>query len=468
MRITDGMMRNNSLLNINRNKQMLSRLEQQMSTGKKIQKPSEDPIVAVKAIKLRSTVREIEQYQKNIGDALSWMSVTEEAMMNVNDVLKRVRDLSVQGSNDTLGTDERAKVVEELEQLKIQILQEGNVNYAGRFVFTGYKTNKSLIFNQDNDERYAITQELSGADIEQITYIDAGDPTADPIVAPSQQTAHRIRLAYEGLDGDELDGDILSNELDGIDDVEILDSSDENAYNPPQGTVHFLADTGELIFHEEDVNAIEDFSITYEKQGFQKHDLNPEHYFDAIHKVEDDPDTWIHYEKKDEDINYQVSYNQDIDVNIQGRDLITHDMIRDIDELVQKVRNIPSAAEIEEKVKEVPEDQQEEYREMLMLEKDLLETQLGKNFEQMLTKCDKHLNSVIGKTAELGSRMNRLELTFNRLDADGINFKDLMSENEDVDIAEVVVNMTSAELVYQASLMASARTMQSTLLDFIR
>ena len=59
MRITNRMMTNNMLGNINKNKLNVSRLEEQYSTGKKIQRPSEDPIVTVRALKLRTNLTEL-------------------------------------------------------------------------------------------------------------------------------------------------------------------------------------------------------------------------------------------------------------------------------------------------------------------------------------------------------------------------------------------------------------------------
>ncbi|TCT14016.1 flagellar hook-associated protein 3 FlgL [Natranaerovirga pectinivora] len=442
MRITNSMVRNNTLLNLNRNRLALSQLEQQMATGKKIQKPSEDPIIAVRAIKLRSNVREVAQYRSNINDALSWMGVTEQAAVNINDILKRVRDLCVQGSNDTLGVGEREKVVQELEQLKFQIQQEGNVNYAGRFVFTGFKTDKPLIFNRDNNETYEITQRLNSKDIEKKAYVKEGTP-------PAMAETFRIRLAYAGLGEAATPITEIPTKTPPALNVINLTSEEANAYEPNPGEVIFLKDTGELIFNEVDIDNINDtFTFTYDKTGFKKNDLNPEHYFNVKHKVDPSDDTtWVTYNENNEKINYQISYNQDINVNTLGKDLITHTMIRDIEELISAVINIPE----EDSVK-----------------KTLLEDQLGQKFGNMLSRVDKHLKTVVGEVAELGSRMNRLELTNNRLENDLLNFTDLMSQNEDVDIAEVVVSMQSRELVYTASLMASSKILQPSLLDFLR
>ena len=85
MRITNKMMTNNMMGNINKNKINMSNLENQYSTGKKIQRPSDDPIVTVRALKLRTNLSELKQYyEKNIPDAMSWMDVTESSLTTVN------------------------------------------------------------------------------------------------------------------------------------------------------------------------------------------------------------------------------------------------------------------------------------------------------------------------------------------------------------------------------------------------
>ena len=153
MRITNKMMTNNVLHNIGNNKQLLSRLESQYSTGKKIQKPSDDPIVAVRALKLRTNLSELTQYvEKNIPDALNWMDTTESAMNVVNEILRQMNTYCDQGANDTLTATDRDSIITNLKELKQQIYQEGTTNYAGRYVFTGYKTDTSLVFENNTDE----------------------------------------------------------------------------------------------------------------------------------------------------------------------------------------------------------------------------------------------------------------------------------------------------------------------------
>ena len=81
MRITNGMLTSNCLTNINRNKSEMDKLNTQLATQKKIQKPSEDPITAIRALRYRYTSAEISQYlDRNIKDANGWLEVTEDAL----------------------------------------------------------------------------------------------------------------------------------------------------------------------------------------------------------------------------------------------------------------------------------------------------------------------------------------------------------------------------------------------------
>ena len=88
MRITNKIIQNNNLSNINTNKVYQDTLSNQMSTQKKINRPSDDPVVAIRALRLRSSVTEITQYySKNIPDAESWLNVTEDALKNLSTIV---------------------------------------------------------------------------------------------------------------------------------------------------------------------------------------------------------------------------------------------------------------------------------------------------------------------------------------------------------------------------------------------
>lgn len=154
MRVTNQIMTKNTLANINNNKLALSNIEDRYNTGKKVQRPSDDPVIAIRALKLRNNLTEIKQYyKKNVPDARSWLQLTESTLVQVSDICTTLHTLSTQGSQDTLTVEDRRSIVKTMRQYREQIYVEGNANYAGRFVFTGFKTDTSLSYQDASSEK---------------------------------------------------------------------------------------------------------------------------------------------------------------------------------------------------------------------------------------------------------------------------------------------------------------------------
>lgn len=440
MRITNSMMRTNSLWSINKNEELMSKYETQLSTGKKIQKPSDDPIVAVRALKFRTNVKEISQYKTNSEDAISWLGVSEQAMSNTTTLLKRARDLCVQGSSDVFSASDRNSIVAEINELKDQFLNEANVNYAGRYIFSGFKTDKPMTFIKDNTLSYDITETFSNTEVE----------TMPRVIGTTIQDTYRIRLPYSGVDATTTPLPAPQTVIAGFT-VNTIDSTDPNAYEPAAAnTVNFLKDTGELIFHPDNANGVapalaipNSFDFTFAKSNFVKGDLVPEQYFNCVNRS---AVPVITYTKPKDEMKYQISYNQELTVNTMGNEVFTTDLARDFEEIISAVKDIKDDGSIEQSLK-----------------KDIL----GDFFDGMLTKIDNHLNTIVREQAVMGSKINRLELTINRLDDDKVNFTELLSLNENVDMTEAVINLKAQEIVYNASLAAASKLMQKSLMDFI-
>ncbi|MDO5572597.1 MAG: hypothetical protein Q4G60_01315 [bacterium] len=202
MRITNKMMTSNTNTNINNNKVSVDRLNTQVSTQKKISRPSEDPVVAIRALRLRSSLNEISQYyEKNIPDAKSWLEVTESALKTTQGAIEDMYEYCVQGSSDELTATDRAKVLANLKELKSQVYSAGNADYAGRTVFTGYRTGESLTYGKDTAQNFSITEGFNAADIDTIKYV-SGKVDVNNIAAtdPTDNEVHRIRLSYDEMD----------------------------------------------------------------------------------------------------------------------------------------------------------------------------------------------------------------------------------------------------------------------------
>ena len=108
MRITNNIILHNTTGNINGNKVNVNNLNNQMTSQKKIQRPSENPVIAVRSLRLRTTLSEIDQYyENNIPDAESWMKVTETALANMKTILTDIRTQCTYGASDQITADDR-------------------------------------------------------------------------------------------------------------------------------------------------------------------------------------------------------------------------------------------------------------------------------------------------------------------------------------------------------------------------
>lgn len=228
MRVTNGMMMTNTKNNINKNKATVDEKNTQMSTQKKITKPSDDPLIAIKSLRLSTTLSQIHQfYDNNISDAESWMDVTETAMTNMKSIVTDAYKLTVNGATDTLTEEDRNTIYTQLNSLSKQLYAEANADYAGRTVFSGFKTNETVSFTNASEAakaNYQIDERFSYEDIERKDYYanhistpgteavafskanngefvvkdEAGNKVA--VDDPQVQSLNRIRLGYDKLE----------------------------------------------------------------------------------------------------------------------------------------------------------------------------------------------------------------------------------------------------------------------------
>ena len=157
MRVTNNMLVNTLLRNVNGNLSTMQKQQDQLSTGKRVAKPSDDPVAVSKIIKYKTDINELEQYDTNTKDALSWTQTSELAITDISDALGRTRELAVQAANGTNTLEERENIAMEIEQLKEHIIGNGNKTFAGKYIFSSFQTDKKLL-NADGSFNIDITQ----------------------------------------------------------------------------------------------------------------------------------------------------------------------------------------------------------------------------------------------------------------------------------------------------------------------
>lgn len=520
MRITNKIMQNNSLYNINNNKVLQDKLSTQMSTQKVLTRPSDDPVVAIRALRLRSNVSELTQYyKKNAPDAQSWIEVTGKGLSTVTDVLTDMNKQANKGANKDYTSKELAVIVEQLKSLRDEFYSTGNLDYAGRYVFTGYRTDTTMSFTkaelEETQPSYEITEQNTFADFDTInyTYTDkldgmnasnynqAGmDVTEQDVV---NGDIHRMRLAYNDIDTTagvkirvmKSDKVTLDHEIDA---TPVSTADDPDPYRMIQtgaADVVFVPETGELLFSDKayenlntKVTGIDgtdtEIRVSYTKKNWSAGDLRPEHYFACEGTTTENGTTktvaynqeYLDNKKEKQVIEYDVGYNQTIAVNTTADEVFNHNLDRDMDDL----ENALTALQNIEATKTDLETEQTKYDEGTT-EYNALQTKIEaaeKAFsyirqnihdlmQHTISSTQKYLDDTNVAITDNGTREARLDLISNRLMDQQTTFKTLQSENEDADIAEVATLLTSAELTYNAALMATGKIMQNSLMNYI-
>ena len=264
------------------------------------------------------------------------------------------------------------------------------------------------------------------------------------------------------------DGTVVQNT------VNIVTTTDNN-YVPGENEIAINSVTGELLLGENVYKSVYDnneMSVTYNKSNFIKGDIDPTMYFDCIDNV-----TGIEYNKKSEDIEYIVNFSQKLKVNTEADEAFSIYLGRNVDDLISAVQNVydlnDQIAQVESMMKEaqysddVSQEKLATIKEGLTKQKDLAEDRMTKAFETGIGQMQSYQEQISNAKADVGNRQKRLELTKTRLTEQKTNFTDLKSQNEDIDLEEIVVTYSSAELVYQAALSAASKVVQQTLLDFL-
>lgn len=175
MRVTQSMLSNNMLRNLSSSYSKMGVLQDQLNTGKKITRPSQDPVVAIKGIGYRTSLNKIEQYERNLGEVNNWLDSTDDALDKVGSALHRVRELIVDASNDSKTSDDRGKIAEEIEQLKLQILDLSNTKVGDKHIFSGTKTLSPLYDSNGTTPNYNADGFLIATGVNEKVSIEVND-----------------------------------------------------------------------------------------------------------------------------------------------------------------------------------------------------------------------------------------------------------------------------------------------------
>ena len=378
-----------------------------------------------------------------------------------------------------------------------------------------------LTFMEQDTIKYEITEKFTKDDLETFKYVkgtasinDAGQAFIGNTVYDGtlniyneemveEVTAYRIRLSYDNLDENiTVDGapfTVNKKSISGLDQDAI-----DDIYTPTSGA-NFIKETGELILSKDAYDTLIQaggISINYEKSDWQKGDLRPEHYFMCkTPKDATDPRTYsatypngieYNYNRLDagkpvtsggdkiqgfieQDLSYEIAFNQTIVINTHASDVYSHDIGRDIDELIKVTQQMVNAedkvSKLQNKIDNATDE--EELKKLnvtmgaLKKEEALVKEKMHSMYTSAITAFKGYSDDVNKQIANLGALTARLEMTKNRVKDQKSNVKELADQNINCDLSETAIDLKNAELALEAAQLAAGKIAQQTLLNYI-
>lgn len=521
MRVTNGMIINTTLNGLYSNMNNINKTYAQMVTGKKIQTVSDDPIIAGRALKLKTSVLETEQYQSNAKEALSFMEITEASMKNMTEILKTIRTKCVQASTGTLEAEDKETIKTEIAQLWKQIQQEANGTYNGRYVFSGYKTSKPLVLDKNyeiKDNPLKVTYDTTigskssvadgteladgsivaaGSTIGKDSVINAGSELGKGTVLSEADAETMLGLTFEAgkytFDKDntlKADTVISQDALDKLKaagvTVDCTEIMDENGVGTGKYTVNTDA-TIPVNTHLEDDVASELFGLkssgdgtyttTTKHETIAKCELTGEMTVGATTTLKAGVgEQTILKGNSTLAENSVVKEGSTLAVgSTLGKGTLNPEVVGKIDgQAIQYEIGVNSTITVNtEGMDDTFLQMEKSFNEMFLLLEDSLKDdsitteQLHNKFTSMLDELDDIMANISEKTSDLGSRESRVDYVQSRLIDQKTSYKNLLSETEDVDIEEVYTNFNVQYATYQSALQATSKIITNTLADYL-
>lgn len=531
MRITNSMLVKDMLWNANRNLNAMAKRQTELSTGKKIHRPSDDPVGATQVLKYKTDIREAQQYSKNVDDALGWLEVSESSLFNIKDILQRMRELTVKASNGTNTADDRQKIKSEILELKKEIIVTGNATDAGKYIFSGFDTDEKL-FNEDGTFNIDITSEralLKKSISYEVTVgedLDVGVHPIDLFGLVSNSNFFDGKIGFqEGATTKATQTKLVANvdlNYDFSAPGNVLDIQiNGNTFNVDESKLDHSALN--KMTKERFLTVMNDASDGTNKLG-EVADI----YFDLNDQLVITPKVYGSAQTiNDTTVSAgftTVSNTPGVDggsVTLTGSGVVTDaDVLADTGthEIVLQLGKERKTLSIDFSTLNTVNDLQTQMQTQidaayppagtisvsavsggtidltvngttdgheLTLSSDIivsgesemirdinnlilgLETDDDVMLQDALNNIDLHLDRVLTVAGEIGGKTNRVEFIKDRIDENEITFTSLLSKIQDTDMAEAIMFFKNLENVYRASLSVGSKVIQPSLVDFI-
>ena len=227
MRVTTQMAVNNLVGNLNRSFGRMVRFQQELSSGSRLNNLSDDPAAVERSLSLRSELRNIEQFQKNIDDGTGWLELSEVSLSELETLFVEARGLAVQGASDTYNSQQRRSLADQIDQFLEHAVSLSESRYRGRYIFAGTET---------GDPPYGATRDQEGM-------ILSLNPTGDATGNIEREVADGIVMQVNVAGDSVYEGSL--NAFDVL--IDLRDALGENNVGGVRESLSSLADMREKI-----------------------------------------------------------------------------------------------------------------------------------------------------------------------------------------------------------------------------
>lgn len=410
-RITSSMLVKNYMTNTNRNLNNMQTLQNQLSSGKQINRPSNNPYKASRTMQLYTEIDSNKQYNENIKDVSNWLDITDTALNQMNNVFSRMRELMVTAGNGAYGSDEKKAIQDEIKELKNQICQIMNTNFDGSYIFGGTKSTSKPVMIDANG---------------QIAYCDKN---GNAVYKTDDGVKINLKDSILSTDGKKNINSIEKNNDDIL--INIIDNSNpDNQIESKIGPISIKKADGTLKTNEELKN-----EINGQLGGFP---------VDTSKKIVSTIPSFNIIDQIDSDLKVEVSQGVFIDYNINAKEILeftdnkTGEKVNVVDTLKNILSNLGENVDI------------------------------SKITNEGIKKIDSIISNLLEKRSKVGAMTNRMETAEEKNNQQNLSITDILSKTEDIDFTEKMMEYSVMQTVYMASLQVSAKVLPTTILDYIR
>lgn len=408
MRITNSMMANSLLANLNTGLSQLDKYNNQLASNKRMIRLSDDPIGVLNSMNARQKLQRLSQYQSNLTSAKSWVEQTDTTLDKMNAIITTIQEKVTNAASDTNGSIDRQNLALEINELKDELMQLGNSSIAEQYLFAGYNSSAAPFTKDANGNVYYNGIDLSAVNTAPVL----GNAIAD--------TANATGFTWSGSITAKLDkysieasGDTIT--IKNSDGVQILSKQVTTAGGT--NTLDLSAQgLGKITWTDNGSATADEVATAIASAGTITTPIGQE---------------------ASQNIKMVVGFNMDMDVTFTGPDIVgTGD-----DNMFKVLGNIVSA---------------------------LNSNASGDTISSYLKNLSNVQDRILQKQVEVGARANKIEALESRYSQEVINYSTIKSNVEDIDQAQTITNYKMSMSVYEQALAVGAKIITPSLIDFLK